>query len=242
VCFSSSGRNACSNFTGGDFNPLTPARSVAIDPQIGWEVQKFLIAWTVALIKANEKTAWLDMMRLYRLGKNANPEAETRLEWQDPTSGELYYARTFGSECLFGQASSDCLGGKVVEKGIAARVLEYANELTAKGYQLDEATYPAHGRYPAGFNEYGRAVVLRQPNGDPIVKADVAVRAISPLGNTLVPIANCDQNLDPKCKPVTVNQNHFAYELKSYKSVPDYLWQAGVVYGLFDPPSERGAY
>ncbi|HWA71876.1 MAG TPA: hypothetical protein VG937_06075 [Polyangiaceae bacterium] len=243
VCFPSNGRNACSSFTTGlPLDPVAPTNSAPIDPQIGWEVQKFMIAWTVALIKANEKTNWVDMMRLYRLGKDASPEIDQRVEWQDPISGEVYYARSFGTECLFGDAANGCAGGKLVEKGIAARVLEYANELTAKGYQLDEVMYPAQGRYPAGFNASGRAMFMRHPSGEPIVKADPAVKGISPLGNSLVAIADCDQNVNPACKPVTINQNHSAYELRNYKSVPDYLWQAGRVYGLFDPPSTRGTY
>ena len=89
------GRNACTNYAGdGGFNPAAPAVTVAVDPQIGWEVQKFLIAWTVAYIKANEQTNWTDMMRIWRLGQNATPEIAQRIEWQDPTSGEIYYART----------------------------------------------------------------------------------------------------------------------------------------------------
>jgi hypothetical protein len=51
-----------------------------------------------------------------------------------PQLGEIYYARSYGSECFFGDATKACQGGKLVEKGIAARILEYAGELTRKGY------------------------------------------------------------------------------------------------------------
>ncbi|HEX6766520.1 MAG TPA: zinc-dependent metalloprotease, partial [Polyangiaceae bacterium] len=137
MCFSRLGRAACTDFSRTQgFAPDVPASTAPVDPQIGWEVQKFFIAWTIALIKANEKTPWLDQMRLYRLGSNANPELESRIEWQDPTSGEIYYAKAFGTECLFGDPADSCAGGRTVQKGIAARVLEYANELTAKAYQL----------------------------------------------------------------------------------------------------------
>ncbi|HEY6506843.1 MAG TPA: zinc-dependent metalloprotease, partial [Vicinamibacterales bacterium] len=61
VCFPTEGRNVCATYAGDDnFSPLLPAGTAALDPQVGWEVQKFLIAWTVALIKANEKTHWTD--------------------------------------------------------------------------------------------------------------------------------------------------------------------------------------
>jgi hypothetical protein len=242
VCFSRLGRSACTDFSrtsgfGADVPPFT----APVDPQIGWEVQKFFIAWTIALIKANEKTPWLDQMRLYRLGSNANPEFDDRIEWQDPSSGELYYAKRFGTECLFGVAADACAGGKVVEKGIAARVLEYANELTAKAYELDVEGYPETNDRPAGFNEFGRAMFLRHPSGPAIVKSDPAVRRITGLG-TLQVIPPCNQNVDPACTPLTVDQNHHAFELESYRSVAEFLWQAGTVYGLFGPPSPRGIY
>src|SRR5690606_25059384 len=65
ICFPTQGRMACTNFTGsGSFNPLTPANTVPVDPQIGWEVQKFMIAYTLAHIPANQKTNWVDMMRI----------------------------------------------------------------------------------------------------------------------------------------------------------------------------------
>jgi hypothetical protein len=241
TCFSTGGRNACTNYAGDSgFDPLVPANTVAVDPQIGWEVQKFLIVWTVTHIKANEKTNWTDMMRLYPLGVNTKPEFEQRVEWQDPTSGQLYYARSFGKECLYGDAKNACQGGKSVEKGIAARVLEYANELTARGYKLDTANYPATAGRPAGFNAYGRAIILYHPDGAPIVLADPAIRNLSPDGTTLTPIPDCDQNLDASCTQVLINQNHFAHELRSYKTVPDYLYQAGITYGLFDPPGKLG--
>jgi hypothetical protein len=120
-------------------------------------------------------------------------------------------------------------------------VLEYANELTSKGYKLDEVGFPAQGRHGAGINAFGRAVVLHHPDGTPIVKADPAVKGISGLGQT-ISLADCDQNEQANCKKLGTNQNHFAHELKSYKSVPDYLRQAGIVYGLFGPPSQRGVY
>jgi len=242
ICFSTDGRNACTNFAGdGDFAPLAPANTVAVDPQIGWEVQKFLIAWTVAFIKANERTSWTDMMRIWRLGVNSAPDLTPRIEWQDPTSGETYYARSIGTECLYGDAKNGCAGGKIVQKGIAARVLEYANQLTASGYKLDVTTYPATAGRAAGFNANGRAMVLHQPDGTPIVKADPAVRNVASTGS-LSASADCDQNVTPGCTALTVDQNHFAVELQGYKSVPDFLWATEAVYGWINAAGERGVF
>ena len=243
ICFATQGRNACSNF-GGDlaFADFTPVATASVDPQVGWEVQKFLIVWTVALIKANERTDWTDSMRLYHVGKNVAPEFEPRIEWEDPSSGELYYARDLGTECLYGNAAANCAGGKWAQKGIAARVLQYANQLTGQGYKLNVGAYPAQATLGAGFNKYGRAMVVRHPSGAPVIAADPAIQSISPDGTSLVPIAECDQNLVPTCVPLTTEQNHSAYELKSYKSVPDYLWQAESLYGWFSGPQTRGTF
>ncbi|HVR20988.1 MAG TPA: hypothetical protein VMS65_14855, partial [Polyangiaceae bacterium] len=164
-----------------------------------------------------------------------------RIEWQDPSSGELYYAKSFGTECLFGDAADACAGGKLVQKGIAARILEYANGLTAQAYELDVDDYPESETHPAGYNEFGRAMVRRHPSGVAIVKSDPAVKRITGLGMLQV-LPPCDQNVEPACTPLTVDQNHFAFELESYRSVPEFLWQAGNVYGLFGPPSARGLY
>jgi hypothetical protein len=242
VCFSTDGRNACTNYFGdGGFAPAAPANMVAVDPQVGWEVQKFLIVWTISFIKANQKTDWTDMLRIWRLGQNASPDVTPRIEWQDPGSGEIYYAHTLGTECLFGDATNNCAGGQIAQKGIAARVLEYANRLTASGYELDVVNFPATAGQPAGFNAFGRAMVVHQPDGTPVVQVDPAIRNVTTTGNT-VPIVACDQNVTPTCTPLTVDQNHWATELKSYKSVPDYLWQTEAVYGWFNAAGALGVF
>jgi hypothetical protein len=242
VCFSTQGRNACTNYFGdGGFAPAAPANMVAVDPQVGWEVQKFLITWTISFIKANQKTDWTDMLRIWRLGQNAEPDVTPRIEWQDPGSGELYYAHTSGTECLFGDATNNCAGGRIVQQGIAARVLEYANQLTAGGYQLDVVNFPATASQPAGFNAFGRAMVVHQPDGTPVVAPDPAISNLTAAGG-VAPSVACDQNVTPTCTPLTVDQNHFATELASYKSVPDYLWQAEATYGWFNAAGALGVF
>jgi hypothetical protein len=244
VCFPKQGMSACFDYLGGNFNPQPAGETIGVDPQIGWEVQKFLIAWTLAYLPENQKTTWLDMMSIYRL--DADPRIEGRIEWQDPTSGQLYYARTYGMECLFGTGSdaATCAAsnGKWAQKGIAARVLQYANDLTSRGYQLDPSYTPGNpdpaldsGEHPQGFNRYGRAMVRSHPNGNAIIVPDPAIKDLSPDGSTIVDITPCDQNVDPSCTPLTLYKNHYAYELSSYKSVPDYLREVRLRFKLGDP-------
>src|SRR5215467_7014449 len=124
-------------------------------------------------------------MRIWLVGCGANTNISTRIEWQDPASGETYYARTVGQECLFGDAANGCAGGQLVQKGIAARVLEYANQLTARGYKLDTVNFPASAGtpgVPAGFNAFGRAMVVRHPSGAPVVQVDPAIRDVTTAG------------------------------------------------------------
>jgi hypothetical protein len=219
VCFATDGRNIC---TPPDGSPISFApeaipytQTAKIDPQVGWEVQKFAIAYVLAYIGANQVTTdWVDMMRVYRLGTTANPEIpdNIRIEWQDPASGEVYYARRYGKECLFHDKAT-CPADFNVEKGIAARVLEYANFLTEKGYKN------------TGRNAQGRVLVVRHPDGTPVVAADPAIRTVTPDGYIGPPREECDRNLDPNCTPLTVDDNRWATELRLYKSVPDYLWE-----------------
>jgi hypothetical protein len=252
VCFPKEGLSVCFDYLGGDFSPVTPPETVSVDPQIGWEVQKFLIAWTLAYLPSNEKSEWLDMMRVYRLGKDADPKIDDRVEWEDPQSGQVYYARTYGWECLFGsggdRASCESSGGKWAQKGIAARVLQYASYLTSRGYKLDTSYAPNSadpafnsGEYPPGFNRYGRPMVLHHPGGEAIIVPDPAIKDISADGTAIIPVEPCDQNIDAGCTPLSIYKNHYAYELTGYKSVPDFLQEVIIRYGLGDP-EQLGVY
>jgi hypothetical protein len=254
-CFPKDGANVCTDFAD-DVNGTPPnfgapqvKNPAHIDGQIGFEVQKFLIAWTLAYIPANQQSNWVDMMRIYRIGQNADPALDQRIEWQDPLSGEMFYARTYGKECLFGavkstdvtdlQKKTSCESnghGHWVQKGIAARVLEYANDLTSKGYVMDPAFALTNG-----FNNKGRFMFLQQPDGSAMVKQDPALVTILPSGNFGPTKPDCDNNVDTACKALTKWDNHWAVELDNYKEVPNFLWEVVIKYGL-GTPDQLGVY
>lgn len=94
-----------------------------VDPQVGWEQQKFALLFALMHLPTNGRTAWVDQMRIFELGTDADPGFANRIEFHDP-AGRTYVAQTFGTEVML---------GKTVQKGIAARVLEYANELLRQG-------------------------------------------------------------------------------------------------------------
>lgn len=159
-CFPHRGTTICSTPADGELDPEAPTASVAIDPQIGWEQQKFLIANTLLYLPMNEKTQWMDMMRIWQLGFEADPGIENRIEFHHP-DGRIFVARTYGKEEIF---------GKVVQRGIAARVLEYANELLLSGYETaDGPDVDGDGEpdwYLPVYGIDGRAVVINPGNGE----------------------------------------------------------------------------
>lgn len=136
-CWSTNGTQICAKATapddgapevsGNDFEQLVPKYSLPVDPEVGWEVQKHMIAWIYAYLPENARLDWFDMMRIYR-SYNIPDIQGASIRWRDPFTGTLYAARSYGKETV---------NGKQVEIGIAARVLAYCNELTAKAFEID---------------------------------------------------------------------------------------------------------
>jgi len=127
VCFPEQDRLFCKDpFTA--VTP-TPAGGTVVDPQVGFEQQKFAMIFTLLFLPENARTNWLDQLRIYDLA-DGDPGFENRIEIRLP-SGKSYVAQTFGTETLF---------GKVVQKGVAARMIEYANSLMAKAVQTENVT------------------------------------------------------------------------------------------------------
>jgi hypothetical protein len=157
-CFPGNASIVCKSYTGTEFNPQAPANLVAIDPQVGWDQQKFLIANVFMYLPENQKLKWFDMMSIWELGVNADPGFANRIEFHNPT-GKVWIAKTYGKEALF---------GKTVQKGIAARVLEWANHLLVQAYATEEGP---------DLDADGKAdwyTVLLDANGQPTVLNDAA--------------------------------------------------------------------
>ncbi|HEY4102666.1 MAG TPA: hypothetical protein VGM44_02205 [Polyangiaceae bacterium] len=133
VCWPAQGRLICDEFPSGTVEAnATPAESIAVDAEIGFEVQKFIIFFSMLNLPESWKLDWVDMMRIWEIGSDADPglPAAQTVAWRDPLSGELFEAHSYGTEVI---------DGKTVQRGIAARVLEWMNTLTAKAYAVDTA-------------------------------------------------------------------------------------------------------
>ncbi len=144
VCFANTGTSVCTGYdqTGTSFKPNTPEVMRAIDPQVGWEQQKFLISWTLVYLPENQKQRWLDQIGIWSLGADSDPGFPNRIEFHNP-SGDVYIARTYGTEeFCFGKTGvpTSAPACKTVQRGIGARVLEYANELLQAAYVTTPVT------------------------------------------------------------------------------------------------------
>ncbi|MFH1529974.1 MAG: hypothetical protein ABIK09_04460 [Pseudomonadota bacterium] len=227
ACFPSDGSTVCgiygnvaaAAYGGGQ----GPANVTVIDPQLGWEIQKFYIAWTLLYLPENQQQNWLDMMRIWELGKDADPGFEGRIEFHWPY-GKVYVAKTFGRETIF---------GKEVERGIAARVLEYANDLMVKAFQTTDGPDINGDGAPDWY-----LPVLNPDTGEPIVLWDKSIAGIQdgyvyPNGTE-----ECNADYDGGC---TCSSNRACTELKSYIEVPFFLRQTLDAYGLM-APQQKGIY
>jgi hypothetical protein len=120
TCFPSNDRLFCHDpFTAGT---AAPSGGTVVDPEVGFEQQKFAILMTLIFLPENARTNWLDMLRIYDPAQDNDPGFDNRIEFHSP-DGKTYIAQTFGTETLY---------GKTVQRGIAARVLEWANTLLQK--------------------------------------------------------------------------------------------------------------
>lgn len=131
TCWTTQGRLICQEFPRDIAVPSdAPAESIAIDPEVGFEIHKFITMFSMINLPESWKLNWVDMMRIWQVGTDTAPgfpDSET-IAWRDPLSGQLYIAHTYGTEEI---------DGKTVQRGIAARVLEWLNTLTAQAYSVD---------------------------------------------------------------------------------------------------------
>ncbi|MBK7860467.1 MAG: hypothetical protein IPJ65_18015 [Archangiaceae bacterium] len=212
-CFPSASAEICG---------ATPANSVAVEPQVGWEQQKFLIAWTLMYLPENAQQNWLNQLDIWEVGVDTDPGFSNRIELHLP-DGKVFVARTYGKETIL---------GKSVQKGVGARILEWANTLLNRAYVCTGAPDTDGDGQPDWY-------VPTLVNGKATVKFDPNTKAINPDGtisNTGRP--GCNSTDSSQC---TCSSNASCVELGKYQEVPFFMRQAMKDYGLADP-SMKGVY
>ena len=225
VCFPGAESQVCGIYGVSDntvFHPQAPAKTVVVDPQVGWEQQKFIIAWTLLYLPENERYQWLNMMDIWELGRDADPGFTNRIEFHDPW-GKVFIARTYGTETIF---------GKKVQKGIAARVLQQANEYLKAGFEVTNGPDRDNDGTPDWY------LPVLHSSGQPIVKYDPNIQTISPTGYPQNGYPGCNATENHAC---TCSANRACYNLQRYVSVPNFMREALSAYQL-GHPSQRGIY
>ena len=105
-------------------NPSRPAGSTALFPNIGFRQQVWLVINANLFGRMNSDTTLLNKMQIFIEGVDfiaAIPDTEL-VKFTDPNSGFTYVARLYGN---------DTINGKIVDKGVASRMLQRANDLKA---------------------------------------------------------------------------------------------------------------
>jgi hypothetical protein len=226
-CFPGANAVFCDTFGNEDpsmYGGSTGGFTVTVDPQVGWEQQKFLIAWTMMYLPSNQQQKWIDMLRIWEFGVDADPVFENRIEFHNP-EGKSYVARSFGKEDIF---------GKRVHRGIAARVLEYANDLLFRAYETTDGPDVDGDGEPDWY-----VPVISPVTGRSIVKWDPSLAAVTEGGGISEEGregCNAADSSDCVCEA-----NRACLELSKYTQVPYFLRQTMDAYGL-SGVRRRGIY
>ncbi len=213
ICWPAGGLQSCTDASGKLLDGMpagAPQVSIPVHPELGFEIQKFILLWSYIWLPNSQKNDWIDMFRLYKSGSSFDPSflPKEMIGWKDPQTGVGYIAKRFGDEVIM---------GKTYDKGISAKMLQWANALTALAYEpLDAATpYDATGRFVYRTDASGQAVVLKDPKVAPDDQGHV----------------RCDEN-------------RYCVQLRDYRGLLDYaIRTSGYMGYAIEPPwCQNGIY
>jgi hypothetical protein len=134
-----------------------PADAMSVFPNIGYNQQIPTIIYAFLFGRMNGDLTLSNKLRVWVEGSISGeldvPEAE-QVRFTDPLSSITYVARRFGTESV---------DGRDIERGIASRMLEHANELLTQTYQVEVDSDNA-----GVVDEFGRPTLSRDTAGDPV--------------------------------------------------------------------------
>lgn len=107
-----------------------PATARLVDPMLGFRVKVPTMVLMLLYQPIDSNMELVQRTRLWVTGGQEQvsvPDSE-KVTFFDPVDGMEWNSRTFGTESLF---------GKVVDKGIGARMIQHANELLVAAYNVD---------------------------------------------------------------------------------------------------------
>ena len=115
-----------------------------------------MLFYSYVFLPATQQNDWLDLLRIYRVGSEADPAFSSNevVAWKDPLTGFSYVAKRFGDESIF---------GKTYDKGVGAKMLQWANYLSSLAYQPanpNQKFDPATGRFLYATDARGQPIVV----------------------------------------------------------------------------------
>ena len=81
--------NVCAATNQGDIiptptNPLSPAATTVVEPQVGWEEWKWLLTMTLMYLPENAKDEWINLLGIWEIGADNDP-ALSLIHISEPT-------------------------------------------------------------------------------------------------------------------------------------------------------------
>lgn len=140
-----------------DAAPSRPANAKVLFPNVGYKQQLGALMFAQIFSRMSTDMSLTNKMRIWLDGQEGQidiPE-EQQVRFIDPQSGYTYIARKYGSEVI---------DGRTVDKGIASRMLQHANELILTSYQVEKG---ADGK-PV-LDAFGTPQVLVDGDGLPLL-------------------------------------------------------------------------
>ena len=191
---------------------------------------------TMMYLPEDHQQEWLNMMRMYKLGVDLQPDAGPWIEFHDP-QGTRWVANTYGKEDIF---------GKNVQRGISARMLEYANELLFLAYEttpicLDQATQTSDLCVNLGMTDdeaLWYEPVIDPATGQAVVKFDPTMVWLDSDGFVGQPPADCNASTNVGC---SCENNRSCIWLGDYTQVLQYMYQF-VHFVIYEMPGTKGVY
>lgn len=136
--------------------PTRPNGARVLFPNVGYKQQLGLVVFGNLYSRAGSDMQLANKLRVWVLGHDSAvdlPEAQ-QVRFYDPSSGFTYVARRYGSESI---------DGKLVDRGIASRMLAHANDLLIATYEVAK-----DGNGKPIVDAFGAPTLALDADGQPI--------------------------------------------------------------------------
>jgi hypothetical protein len=147
------------DLTAVDEAPRRPDGSLVLFPNVGYKQQLGMLMFAHVYSRMNTDLGLSNKLRLWidgQLGEVEVPE-EQQARFYNPVTGYTYVARRYGVETI---------DGKDVDKGIASRMVQHANDLVVAAYEVET---DEDGELVT--DAFGAPILVTDAVGQPIVRS-----------------------------------------------------------------------